>query len=216
MKLKSLLIKGGLFVVVVATIAASVREVEKHVNATGMSAIVAIGSAATGEKITLDSFDVNIFTGSGSITALSVPNSGIGSSKTSFVVDKAEIKIAPWSLFWGPLHIKSIEITNPQVDLETSATSSNLAIILLAAGAYVATADGSSGTDKKLRVDNLTINGAKLSGKIYPLTTPFSTTMPTIQMKNLGSQGDGMTSADFVQAVLTEVVNQATASAMHP
>ena len=216
MKLKSLLIQGGAFVIIVAAVVVGVREAEKYVNSTGQTAIVAVGSAATGEKVTLDSFDVNIFTGSGSIAALTVPNSGIGSSKTSFVVDKAEIKITPWSILWGPLHIKSIEITNPAIDLETSATSSNLAVILLAAGAYATTADSSGGDDKKLRVDSLTINGAKLTGKLYPLPTSLSTTLPTIQMTNLGSQGDGMTQADFVKAVLTQVVNQATTSALHP
>jgi hypothetical protein len=216
MKLKSFLIQGGALFVVVAAVVVGVIEAEKRVNSAGQTAIVTIGSAATGEKVTLGSFEVNIFTGNGSITSLTVPNSGIGSSKTSFVVDEAKIKITPWSVLWGPFHIKSIEITNPQIDLETSATSSNLAVILLAAGAYAVTVDGSADKGKKLRADSLTINGAKLTGKIYPLSTKFSTTLPPIKMQNLGSQGDGMTQADFVKAVLTQVVNQATTSALHP
>ncbi|MCF8465783.1 MAG: hypothetical protein K9G33_00120 [Sneathiella sp.] len=203
MKLKSLLIPGGTLVVIVAAFVFGVREDEKYVNSTGQTPIVTIGSAAAGEKVTLNSFDVNIFTGSDRISALTVPNSGIGSSNTGFVVGKAEIKITPWSVLWRSLHIKSIEITNPAIDLATSATSSNLAVILLAAGAYAATADSSGGDDKKLRLDSLTINGAKLTRKINPLSTPLSTTLPTIQMTDLGSQGDGMTQADLVKVGLS-------------
>lgn len=216
MKITSLLVKGGLFVVIVAAVVVGVREAERHVNSTGWNAITLVGSAATGEKVTLDAFDVSIITGRGTINGLTVPNSGIGSSPTSFVVDKAEIRIVPWSILWGPLHIRSIEITNPAVDLETSATSSNLTIILAAAAAYAVTADKSGDKEKKLRVDDLTITGAKLSGKIYPLSTKVSLTLPDIKMSNLGSSGDGMSQADFVQAVLTQVVNQATTSALHP
>lgn len=215
MKLASILVQGGLFVVIVAAAVVGVREAQKYVDATGQNAITVVGSVATGEKVTLDEFSVNIFTGRGAISGLTVPNSGVGSSPTSFVVDKAEVKIVPWSLLWGRLHIRSIDITNPVIDLETSATSSNLAIILAAAAAYAVTADKSD-DDKKLRVDSLTITGAKLTGKIYPLSTKISLTLPDIKMSNMGSNGDGMTQADFVQAVLTEVVNQATTSALHP
>ncbi|MEX1035181.1 MAG: hypothetical protein WDZ54_04450 [Sneathiella sp.] len=158
---------------------------------------------------------MNIFTGRGSITGLTVPNSNIGKSKTSFVVDNAEVQIVPWSVLWGPLHIRSIEITNPAVDLQTSATSSNLAVILAAAAAYAVKADSSGNKDDKLRVDALTITGGKLTGKVYPLTTTFLTTLPDIKMSNMGGR-DGMTQADFVQAVLIKVVNQATASALNP
>jgi hypothetical protein len=62
----------------------------------------------------------------------------------------------------------------------------------------------------------LTITGAKLSGKIYPLSTKVSMTLPDIKMNNMGTNGDGMSQADFVQAVLTQVVNQATTSVLHP
>ncbi|WP_340150895.1 hypothetical protein [uncultured Sneathiella sp.] len=213
MHLKSLFINGGITIVVIVAIVAGVYAAEKHVNSTAKDAIVTVGSYATGEKVTLDAFDVNILTGRGSITGLTVPNSSIGSSKTSFVVDKAEIRITPWSILWGPLHIKSIDITNPAVDLETSATSSNLAIILAAAAAYAATADSSGDKSDKLRVDSLTITGGKLSGKIYPLTTTYSTTLPDIRMSDMGGS-DGMTQADFVKALLTQVVNQSTTAAL--
>lgn len=216
MKLTSLIVQGGLVVVIIAAAVVGVREVQKHVNSTGQNALTVVGSAATGEKVTLDEFTVNIFTGEGAITGLTVPNSGIGSSPTSFVVENAQVKIAPWSILWGPLHIKSIDITNPAIDLETSATSSNLAIILAAAAAYALTADTSDGDDKKLRVDNLTISGAKLSGKIYPLSTKISLTMPDIKMNNMGADGEGITQADFAQAILTQVVNQAMTSAVTP
>ncbi|PHQ69789.1 MAG: hypothetical protein COB93_07135 [Sneathiella sp.] len=216
MSLKSLLITGGVVIVIAAAIVVGVREAEKHVNSSALNAITEIGSAATGETVTLGSFDVDIFTGHGSITALIVPNSDIGSSKTSFSVASADIRITPWSILWGPLHIKSIEITAPQIDLETSATSSNLTVILIAAGAYAISAANENGGEKKLRVDNLTITNAKLSGKVYPFSTTFSTTMPTIQMKDLGSTGDGLTPGDLVNQVLTQVVNQATTAALHP
>lgn len=216
MKITSILVQGGLVVVIVAAAIVGVREAQKHVNSTGQTALTAVGSAATGEKVALDEFTVNIFTGQGAITGLTVPNSDIGSSLTSFVVDNAKVEIVPWSILWGPLHIKSIAITNPSIDLETTATSSNLAVILAAAGAYALTADKSDGDDKKLRVDNLTITGAKLSGKIYPLSTKMSLTMPDIKMDNMGADGEGMTQADFVQVVLTQVVNQAMTSAISP
>lgn len=213
MNVKSQFINGGVIVVVIAAIVAGVYTAEKHVNSTAKDAIVTVGSYATGEKVTLDAFDVNILTGRGSIAGLTVPNSNVGSSKTSFVVDKAEIQITPWSILWGPLHIRSIEITNPAIDLETSATSSNLAIILAAAAAYAVTADSSGSKSGKLRVDSLTITGGKLSGKVYPISTKFSTTLPDIKMSDMGGS-DGMTQADFVKAVLTKVVNQATTAAL--
>ncbi|MAZ04676.1 MAG: hypothetical protein CMN56_16205 [Sneathiella sp.] len=213
MHLKSLFINGGIIIVVIAAIVAGVYAAEKHVNSTAKDAIVTVSSYATGEKVTLDAFDVNILTGRGSIKGLTVPNSSVGSSKTSFVVDKAEIRITPWSILWGPLQFRSIDITNPAVDLETSATSSNLAIILAAAAAYAVTADSSSDKSDKLRVDSLTITGGKLSGKIYPLTTTYSTTLPDIKISDMGGS-DGMTQADFVKALLTQVVNQATTAAL--
>ena len=49
MKLTSILIQGGLFVVIVAAAVVGVREAQKHVDSTGQNAIATIGSAATGE-----------------------------------------------------------------------------------------------------------------------------------------------------------------------
>ncbi|HBT32583.1 MAG TPA: hypothetical protein DEB15_06995 [Pusillimonas sp.] len=215
MKLSSLLVTGGLFVVIVAAVVVGVREAEKYANEAGAGAIVTVGSAATGEKVTLGAFEVNIFTGRGAISGLTVPNSSIGSSKTSFVVDKAEIRIVPWSLLWGPLHIQSIEVAGPAIDLETSATSSNLAIILAAAAAYALASDGAGGDDKKLRVDHVAITGGKLSGRLYPFSTKLSLTLPDIAMQNLGGGEAGLSQADFAKALLAETVNKSVAAALH-
>jgi len=45
---------------------------------------------------------------------------------------------------------------------------------------------------ERLRADSLTITGAKLKGKIYPIPTNFSVTMPNIQMNDLGKSGNGL------------------------
>lgn len=207
---------GMIFLVLFAgVIYLGIREAGEYFSSNTKQAIVTIGSAATGEKVTLDEFTVNLFTGKAQIKNLLVPNSGIGSAQYSFKVGGVNATLSPWSLFWGPVRIKSIEIVAPAIDLEASATSSNLAIIVLSAGAYAALAGGSKSDEPGLRIDNLAITGARLSGKAYPLSMSISTTLPSIIMKDLGDPEKGMPAADFVNQLLTTVVNQATTTVLH-
>ncbi len=212
MKITTLFVAGGVVVAAAIATIAAFRAAESHINSAGASAIVTVGSAATGEKVTLDGIEVSLLSGRGTLTNLRVPNSAAGKAPYSFVLDSVSLSIVPWSLLGGPLHIKSIEIRGPAIDLETNASGSNLTLILAAAAAYALASSADEG--EKLRIDDLTITGGRLSATLYPFSTKVSTTVPDIVMRDMGAGGEGMSQADFVAALLNETVNQATKAAL--
>ncbi|MCR9213360.1 MAG: hypothetical protein NXI13_06545 [Proteobacteria bacterium] len=206
-----LMVTGGVLLAIILAVVGAVIFAQERMNDAGKKALVIFGSLATGEAVTVSGFKVSLLTGRGTIESLQVPNSNLGSAKNSFSVDKIDIEIAPLSLIAGPLHIRSVKITSPNIDLETTATSSNLAVILAAAAAYVASLSGKENGQEKLRIDSVSLTDIAVSGKIYPLTKKFSTKISSIALGGFGTEGDGVTIADFsyqfINALITQVQN---------
>ncbi|MZR29129.1 hypothetical protein [Sneathiella litorea] len=125
-----------------------------------------------------------------------------------------QTKNAPWGILWDPSNIKSIDIIDPAIYFETTTIYSKLPINIIAAETYAGTPD-QSGEEKNTTLESLSITGVKLTKGISPLSTKTSMTLPDIAINNLGNDGDGMSQADVVQAVLTEVVNQSMEAALH-
>lgn len=214
MKITTLVVAGGVVIGAVVAAIAAFRAAESHINTTGANAIITVSSAATGEKVTLDGLAIDLLSGRGTLTNLRVPNSAAGKAPYSFVLDSVSLSIVPWSVLKGPLHIRSIEIRGPAIDLETNASGSNLTLILAAAAAYALASSGSPDAGEKLRIDELSITGGRLSATLYPFSTKVSTTVPDIVMRDMGRDGEGMSQADFVVKLLNETVNQATKAAL--
>lgn len=208
-------VTGGVLVVIVLAIIGAVVYAQEKANTAGKNALVKFGSLATGETVTVGNFEVSLLTGKGHIENLHVPNSNLGTAKDSFSVEKIDIQIALLSLIMGPLHIKSVAITSPNIDLETTATSSNLAVILAAAAAYAASLSGKGSVEEKLKIDSLTLSEIAVSGKIYPLTKKFSTTIHSLNLGGFGTDGDGVTVANFAYQFINALITQVQNSVLH-
>ncbi len=206
---------GGMLVVIIAAIAGAVIFVQDRINTNGKKALASFASQATGEAVTLRDFKVSILTGRGYIEEFHVPNSNVGSAEDSFAVEKIDIHIAPLSLIWGPLHVKSIDIATPTVELETSMTSSNLAIILAAAAAYVAASSLTEGGEDKLKVDSLTLSNVAVRGNIYPSTAKLNISIPSITMGDFGAEEGGLSVAEFAYQFINTLVTQVQNSVFH-
>src|SRR4029077_6018989 len=160
-----------------------------------------------GVDVKLESVNVSLWSGSGTIKVLSVGNPQGFKAPLSMRVGSATIALKPSSLIGDKIIIHKVELVAPEITLELSLAGNNLGKIL----ANVNTATGSSDTNvaarpkeaaatggTKLQVDDFLITGAKVNAAVTELGQPPKTvTIPDIHMVNLGAGPEGVTTGEL-------------------
>jgi uncharacterized protein involved in outer membrane biogenesis len=188
--------------------------------------IETFGPKLTKTDIKLQSVRLSLLTGSGAIKGLVVGNPEGFHTPSAISVGSASLSLKPASLLSDKVVIKSINLQDPEITLETGLHGNNLNKLM----SNVQAATGGTETQpappsatspnqpakpgKKLEVDSFVITGGKvhvsltgLGGK--ELTVP----LPAIHLTDLGTGPEGITPAELTKTVLNAIMTDADKAA---
>ena len=177
------------------------------------------GPQVTQSKVVLASATLSPFTGTGTLSGLTVGNPAGWSDGQAFSLGQVHLDVAPGSIFQGTIVINELVIDRPEFNYETTLFSSNIKALLANIEQYTGkgseTARGKDGSAKKFIVKRLRfINGMA--------TVVFSGTstvvpLPEIKLDDIGVAEGGVSGAQVATVVMRSVLSDvasATASAL--
>jgi uncharacterized protein involved in outer membrane biogenesis len=173
-----------------------------------------VGPVVTKVSVKLDSANISIFGGSGTLKGFVLGNPEGYKTPQAIKVGKVAVAIAPGSVLKEKKHVKSIVVEGPEITYETDLKGSNLGKILdNVSGA--ASQDEKAPTKKeqttktKLQVDEFVITGAKVTVAAN-MVGSYTIPLPEIRLSKLGEGPDGITPAELSKQVLNAVLNETT------
>jgi uncharacterized protein involved in outer membrane biogenesis len=188
--------------------------------------VLTVGPMLTKVDIKLDSVNLSLLSGSGSVKGLVVGNPEGYKTPSAIKAGSASLALRPGSLFSDKIVIKSVNVQAPEITFETNLKDNNLSKIL----ANVEAAAGMTGDkpatkpnepapakeakpSKKLQVDDFLITGGKIHVSITTLGGQSMTVpLPEIHLTALGQGPDGITGAELTKRVL-QAIEKAAAQA---
>jgi len=175
-----------------------------------------VGPKVTQTTLTVSSVHVGILTGSVGINnfVLGNPQEYLAKGTNCITVGKIAVSVAPASVLSDKIVVKNVEVRDAEIFFDGKLplfTESNLKQIQDNVNAFVGTQAKPAGTNapapgtpkpaKKLEVDNFLISGAKVHFNGIPIP------LPDIHLSNLGTGPEGITPAELVKDVLSEVTS---------
>jgi uncharacterized protein involved in outer membrane biogenesis len=176
------------------------------------------GPKLTKVDIKLQSVNLSLLSGSGSIKGLVVGNPEGFKEPSAIRVGYASLTLKSSSVFSDKIIIKSIKVEGPEITYETTLKTSNLKKIL--SNIEETTGGGQkepakpqepakpkeAKPAKKLQVDDFLIAGAKVHVSLTGLggaTVP----LPDIHLQDLGTGPDGITPAELTKRVMQAITD---------
>ena len=181
--------------------------------------IETVGPQITKVSVKLDGIDLSPLSGGGTVKGLVVGNPEGFTTPQAISVGSATLSLKPMSLLADKLVIRKIEVIAPEITFEGGFKGNNLSQILAnvneaAGGTGDTTEETEEAATRTLQVDDFLIRDAKLhvsitgmGGKTFPVA------LPPIHIENLGQGPDGITTAELVRLVLSEVEKYAVQAA---
>jgi uncharacterized protein involved in outer membrane biogenesis len=191
-------------------------------------AVETIGPRLAKVEIKLDAVSLSLFSGGGKVKGMVVGNPEGYKTPSAMSVGLASLTLSPGSLLSDKIVIKSINVQAPEITFETDLKHNNLSQILSNLEAATggggdkpapapkeqAPKDKPSKPAKKLEVDDFLIS----DGKIHISATllggqSLTVPLPTIHLTDLGKDADGITAAELMKRVITEIEKAAAEAA---
>ncbi|MEI6074601.1 MAG: hypothetical protein WCS94_03450 [Verrucomicrobiota bacterium] len=183
--------------------------------------IVKVGMETVGPKVTqtslkVDSVSVAIFSGSAGVNGLVLGNPEGFKTAQAISVGKAMVSLVPSSLLSDKIIVRSIEVRSPEITFEGNPFgANNLKKIMDNVNALVAGAKTDTNAPaktegakpaKKLEVDDFLISGAKVHVSLTGMGGKEMTLpLPDIHLTDLGKNDAGITPAELIKEVLSQV-----------
>ena len=179
-------------------------------------AVETSGPRFTQTTLTLESASLSMFSGVGTLRSLVLGNPAGYRTEFAVKVDRAELSVQPSSVLADKLHVRHLRLLAPEINFEGGWAENNLSRILdnLKSATGAGQAVKSSGTIKKLQVDEFTVTAGRLH-VTTALTSgqPLTVALPDIRFTNLGQGPDGLTSADLAEQLVGALYQRALAAA---
>lgn len=162
----------------------------------------------TQTKVELHGAQISPFTGSGSLSGLTVGNPEGFSDNPAFYLGKVQVKVKPFSIFGDYIEIEEIIIDQPEFLYETKLVDSNIKQLLKNIEAFTGSGGKEPTTEsgqpikfivKKFRLTNGT---ARLG--VGPAALPVP--LPPISMDNLGVDKGGITPDELAGEMMKNVL----------
>ena len=163
----------------------------------------------TGTTVTLEDAKLSPLTGSGTLTGLVIGNPDGWSDANLASLGQLHLDIDPTSLLGDTIVIRDLVIEEPVFVYETTLLNSNVKTLLANIERNVGTIDtgeedADSGEAKKLAVQRFILRGATVTVKAAGTT--LTVPMPEMELNDLGSPDNGLTSSQLAFAVSKEIV----------
>ncbi|MDE8349390.1 MAG: hypothetical protein POG74_07895 [Acidocella sp.] len=208
------------FVVLLALAAGGFWYLFSNLDSFVKSAIQTYGSQATQSTVSVGSVDIALTSGQGTISGITIGNPAGFGAGNAVSVAAITVQIDPSTVPGsGPIVIKLVNISQPEVNYEVGQGGSNLQTIQHNVQAYAG--GGSSGAapsnasasspQRKQIISDLTIDSGEVtaSSPLLPgreLRVP----LPLIHLTNLGQSSGGATAAQIGGQVLSAITAKAT------
>lgn len=167
----------------------------------------------TGTSVTVGSVDLSPTSGSGAVKNLVVGNPEGYSTPFAIRLGSASLAVDPASILKDKVVVRSIQVTDPEINIEGGLTDNNLKKIMANLDSFTAGEKGKpaeeTGAKKKLQIDEFVLTGAKVNVKFKLLPGgATSINLPEIRLFKLGTGPDGITPAAVAKEVIGEVVSK--------
>jgi hypothetical protein len=178
-----------------------------------------VGTQVAGVKVSVGGVKISLTDGKASITGLTVANPPGFSSDPAFKLGEISVTLDTGSLNKNPIVVKDVLVASPAVSYELASGGSNLDAIQKNVQAFTAKQGGAKAEpakttekseEKKVVIDHLAITGGQVklaAGGIPGAATTAS--LPKIEMKDIGKDSGGASSAQVAQKVMDSLVNGA-------
>ncbi len=171
----------------------------------------------TKTDVSLDSAGVSLFSGAGGLYGLTIGNPSGYKAPKSFHLDSIDLALDKDSLLSDTIIIQSIEVVAPQITYEAGGKAgSNLQQLVKNIQASTASSGGTGKEatgdepEKKLIIDRLVIREGKLQVMTPLSDKPLEADLPTIEMKDIGRDKGGASSAEVFKMVMEKITGAAT------
>lgn len=221
MKIKKILLWGGIGVVVLIII--GVMVVALTLDSIVKKGVEVVGPRIALVPVTVETVHIGVLSGTARVKTLIVGNPDGYKSPFSVSVGVAEVNLDVASALSDKIIVHSIHVESPEITFEGGFNGNNLSKIMdnlksppQAGGTSVTNVPVSQGgaqTSKKVEVDDFLITGAK----VHVILTDFggkemSLTLPDIHLTDLGKDNDGLTPADLTKQVFQAITTTTVAS----
>ena len=227
---KPLWIVGGVVAGLIAIIVVVVVVVFASIDSIIKAAVENLGPKMTQSEVKLDKVELSTTSGEGRLVGLVIGNPKGFSTPSAMKLGETAIKIDVSSITSDTVVIKDILIRAPEITYEFASGGSNIDAIKRNVDAFTGTsgqpASSSTGTQspsspaaksgsadggKKLIIENLRIQDAKLTAAVAG--QQMSQGLPTITLKDIGKSKGGATSGEVVDQVITALQQSAARAA---
>lgn len=162
----------------------------------------------TQTKVELNSANISPFTGSGTLSGLTVANPEGFSDNPAFSLGKIHVKVKPFSLFGDYIEIEEIIIDEPEFLYETKLVNSNIKQLLKNIEEFTGEggkeATTKSGEPIKFVVKKFRLTNGTARLGVGPAALPVP--LPPISMDNLGVDKGGITPDQLAGEVMKNVL----------
>ena len=174
-----------------------------------------VGPHLTQTKVDVDSVKLSPRTGTGTIRNLVVGNPAPYQEPFAIRLGEGSLTLDPASLTTDKVIVRSIRLNAPEINFEGGLQDNNLKKLVANMSRFTASEKSSAtegGSSKKLQVDEVSINDARINVKLTGVAAlagaGTSVAIPNIRLANLGSGPEGITPAALSEAILNEIVRQ--------
>ncbi|MDC0325425.1 AsmA family protein [bacterium] len=186
----------------------------KGVNTLVKSGIEKGGTHLTDVPVTLKEASVALMSGGGSLSGLRIANPEGFKSDAAITVENATLALEPGTLMSKKMVIRELKLEQPAITYERTLSGSNLDKIMEAIQKKIPETQEDS-DEVRFQIDDFQILQAHVKLGLTALGgNGIEFTLPDISLKDLGTEGPGLTGAELtkeiMKTVLASVVDKAT------
>jgi hypothetical protein len=178
-------------------------------------AVETVGPTITKTHVSLASANLSPFSGSGQLSGFVIGNPEGFEGPYALKLGSISVSVDKSTLLKETIVVNSIIIRNPVVALIGTPFGNNLGKLLqnIKSGSSSKSKEesSSSGTSKKFIVKDVVISGAKVDVAASALDQKIQQTLPIpdITLRNIGSDGSGVSARDLATQIMTPLINAA-------
>ncbi len=187
-----------------------------YVDSIAKKAIEQGGEMALGVPTNLDDVHISIWGGEATLNGLRISNPPGFSAETFMGLGQGDVAVSLGSLLGDTIKVPRIRLSNIRINLEQSGKKNNVEPILARAKGAAGqkekpVAQPSGKAEKKFIVEYFTLEDVQVNASLDLLgqASAVNLVLPKIELRNLGTEGNGMPMPELIQKVVQAVLSAA-------
>ena len=201
---------GGLVVLVLVAVVG----VWFYMGAIIKTAVERVGPEVTGTEVTLDSANLSILNGSGSLKGFLVGNPAGFEYPNAFTLGSVDIQVDTSTLSSDVILIKNISIVAPKITYENGAAGDNLKTLMnniqQKTGGSDKDTDADTGEAKKIIIESFSLTDGDITVSHSQLADVLEVPMPDLVLTDIGRNTNGATVAEAATQIFQQISAAAT------